>query len=123
MCIRDRLNPRQIWSFQDGGLSFLGGFLGAFLLVQIFILLTGSTSKRLLDTAVPSLVLASAISRIGNTPGGLPVSSSLPWALEVKGEYQHPDQVYLIIMLYIFCLLYTSGIVECRVKTPERRSG
>lgn len=97
-----KLDPRQIWSFQDGGLSFLGGFLGAFLLALIFIQLTGSASKRLLDAFVPSVVLANAISRIGNIPAGLPVSSTLPWALEVNGEHQHPDQAYMIIMLYIF---------------------
>ena len=72
------------------------------LLALIFIQLTGSASKRLLDAFVPSLVLANAISRIGNIPAGLPVSSALPWALEVNGEHLHPDQAYMIILLYIF---------------------
>ncbi len=100
-----RSNPDQILSFQDGGLSFLGGLLGAMLFIIIYSSMVGLSMKRLMDAATPALTLGSAVARIGFITDGLPAPSWLPWAIEYNEKAIHPDQAYMIVLLYLLFIL------------------
>ncbi len=96
-----RQNPGEIMSLQDGGLSFYGGLAGAMLCLGLWSALTRFSVKSYVDAAAPPLALGLALSRIGTPPSGQTVSSVLPWAMQVGDKYIHPDQVYMIILLFV----------------------
>ncbi len=100
-----RQNLEEIFSFQDGGLSFMGGLVGALLAAQIFSAIAGFSLKQLMDAAAPALALSGAISLIGFSSEGEIVSSGLPWAIESNSYYAHPEQAYMIILLYLLFLV------------------
>lgn len=67
-----------------------------------------------LDIAAPALILAQGISRIGCDVFGGPISSTLPWGMELNGEYLHPSQAYEFLLDY---LLF--GYLWLRLKKPS----
>ncbi len=67
-----------------------------------------------LDIAAPALILAQGISRIGCDVFGDPISSILPWGMEINGEYLHPSQAYEFLLDY---LLF--GYLCLRLKKPS----
>ncbi len=100
-----RQNLEEVFSFQDGGLSFLGGLLGALLAAKIFSTIAGFSLKQLMDAAAPALALSGAISLIGFSSKGEITFSTLPWAIESNGYYTHPEQAYMIILFYLLFLV------------------
>ena len=101
--------------FLSSGLTFLGGLIGA----SILILLVGIWKKvsfwTLTDCTSPGLVLAYGIGRVGcllvGDDYGTP--TTVPWALSFPGgsppttEYVHPTQIYdTIIMSFVFLFLW-----------------
>jgi len=100
------------------GLTIFGGILGAALGSWIYCRLRGVSFAPLIDMAVPGIILAQAVGRIGCTIngccGGEP--TSLPWGfiythLDSQASYLgvavHPTQVYQIIWnLIVFAILF-----------------
>jgi phosphatidylglycerol:prolipoprotein diacylglycerol transferase len=100
------------------GLTIFGGILGAALGSWIYCRLRGVSFAPLVDMAVPGVILAQAIGRIGCTIngccGGKP--TSVPWGFIYNqpdsqashlGVAVHPTQVYQIFWnLIVFSLLF-----------------
>ncbi|ADU31312.1 prolipoprotein diacylglyceryl transferase [Evansella cellulosilytica] len=107
-------NPMEILSIHKGGLSIHGGILGGLIVGYIFLKRHKLPLFQILDIAAPSLILAQGISRIGCDVFGGPISHSLPWGIEFKGEYLHPAQAYEFILNY---LLF--GYLWLRLKRPN----
>jgi len=101
-----------------GGLGIFGGILGAALGAWIYCRLRGVPFAPLVDLAVPGVILAQAIGRIGCTINGDSSGemTSLPWGViythpdsqaPILGTAIHPTQVYQIIWnLIVFAILF-----------------
>ena len=102
------------------GLTIFGGILGAALGSWIYCRMRGVPFAPLVDMAVPGVILAQAVGRIGCTIngccGGEP--TSLPWGFiythpasqvprDVLGAAIHPTQVYQLLWnLIVFAILF-----------------
>lgn len=106
-------NPVEILSIHEGGLSIHGGILGGLMVGYFFLKHHKIPIWDTLDMVAPALILAQGISRIGCDVFGGPISESLPWGMEVKGDYLHPAQAYEFILDY---LLF--GYLWLRLKRP-----
>jgi len=112
-------NLLQILRFWEGGLSLYGAIYGGFLVGAAYCLLRKLPVGRLADLAIPGVVLAQAIGRIGCLINGdsYGTITSLPWgvvytnskaaATTILGEpARHPFPAYEIIWdLIIFAVL------------------
>lgn len=94
-------NPIEILFVHQGGLSIHGGIIGGVFVGYLLLRRHQIPIWRTLDLVAPALILAQGISRIGCDVFGMPVSSSLPWGIEVNGEYLHPAQAYEFILNFI----------------------
>ncbi|WP_394237599.1 prolipoprotein diacylglyceryl transferase [Niallia oryzisoli] len=107
-------NPLKIFSIHEGGLSIHGGILGGLLVGYWLLKRHKLPFWKTLDIVAPALIIAQGISRIGCDVFGGPISSALPWGIEVNGEYLHPAQAYEFILDY---LLF--GYLWLRLKKPS----
>lgn len=106
-------NPIKIFAIHEGGLSIHGGILGGLLVGYFFLKQHKIPIWKTLDFVAPALILAQGISRIGCDVFGGPISLSLPWGMEINGEYLHPAQAYEFLLDY---LLF--GYLWLRLKKP-----
>ncbi|MFB6469436.1 prolipoprotein diacylglyceryl transferase [Cytobacillus sp. Hz8] len=107
-------NPMKIFFIHEGGLSIHGGILGGLLVGYLFLKHYKIPIWEVLDIVAPSLIIAQGISRIGCDVFGGPISNTLPWGMEVNGEYLHPAQAYEFLLDY---LLF--GYLWLRLKRPS----
>lgn len=107
-------NPIEILFVQNGGLSIHGGILGGLFVGYLLLKHHKLPIWQTLDVVAPSLILAQGISRIGCDVFGGPISSALPWGMEVNGQLLHPAQAYEFLMDY---LLF--GYLWLRLKKPS----
>ncbi|WP_404328133.1 prolipoprotein diacylglyceryl transferase [Mesobacillus maritimus] len=107
-------NPLKIFSIHEGGLSIHGGIIGGLIIGYWFLKKHKMPIWKTLDIAAPALIIAQGISRIGCDVFGGPISSALPWGVEVNGEYLHPAQAYEFLLDY---LLF--GYLWLRLKKPS----
>ncbi len=111
-------DPWQMLYFWEGGLSLYGAIYGGFLFGAVYCLLRKLPMGRLADLAVPGVIVAQAIGRIGCLINGdaYGTLTSLPWGVfythpnaassTVLLEARHPVPAYEIIYdLLIFALL------------------
>ncbi|WP_255822157.1 prolipoprotein diacylglyceryl transferase [Halobacillus shinanisalinarum] len=80
------VNPIQVFFIQNGGLSIHGGIIGGLLVGYLLLKRHKLPIWRTLDLVAPSLILAQGISRIGCDVFGGPISSTLPWGMEIMGN-------------------------------------
>lgn len=106
-------NPLKIVSVHEGGLSIHGGILAGLIVGYWFLKKNKLPVWKTLDIVSPALILAQGISRIGCDVFGGPISSALPWGVEVNWEYLHPAQAYEFLLDY---LLF--GYLWLRLKKP-----
>lgn len=59
-------NPLKMFAIREGGLAIYGGVIGGFLSAVIFCKINNFSVLKLVDLAIPSLVLGQAIGRWGN---------------------------------------------------------
>lgn len=94
-------NPLEIFFVHNGGLSIHGGLLGGLLTGYLLLKHYKIPIWKTLDLVAPFLILAQGIARIGCDVFGGPISSTLPWGMEVNDQYLHPAQAYEFILDYI----------------------
>lgn len=101
--------------FLSSGLTFLGGLLGAILLIYVVSIWKKVSFWTITDCTAPALVLAYGIGRIGCLLVGddYGVPTTVPWALSFPNgsppttEMVHPTQIYdTILMTFIFVTLW-----------------
>lgn len=107
-------NPIEVFFIQNGGLSIHGGIIGGLFVGYLFLKRNKLPIWETLDIVAPSLILAQGISRIGCDVFGGPISSALPWGIEISGELLHPAQAYEFLLDY---LLF--GYLWLRLKKPS----
>ncbi len=99
----------------SSGLTFMGGFIGAIILLYILGLWKKVNLWTLTDSAAPGLVLAYGIGRIGcllvgddyGTPTNLPWGLAFPNGSPPTIEPVHPTQIYdTITMVFVFLFLW-----------------
>ncbi len=99
--------------YLSSGYTFLGGLLGAILLVFILSKIRRISFWTLADVSAPGLVLAYGIGRIGcflvgddyGTPTDLPWGISFPKGSPPTLQHVHPTQLYdtvLMVILFVF---------------------
>lgn len=92
-------NPIHLFRLQDGGMSFWGGLIPAFIVVSIWAARKQVIVERYLDAAAPALVFGLALGNVGLAPQGKPMPALLPWGIAVGDTYHHPDGAYAVILL------------------------
>lgn len=101
--------------FLSSGLTFLGGLLGAILLIYVVSIWKKVSFWTITDCTAPALVLAYGIGRIGCLLVGddYGVPTTVPWAISFPNgsppttEMVHPTQIYdTILMTFIFVTLW-----------------
>ncbi len=105
-------NPMRYFA---SGLTMLGGFIGAMVLITAVLWVTKQNFLHVCDVVSPLFIVSSAIGRLGCLLVGddYGVRSSLPWAMSFpQGSPPttlrvHPTQIYEIIMLLaVFAYLW-----------------
>jgi len=83
----------QVW---DGGLTFIGGLIGAAVGGAVYLRRTGEPILRMLDVVAPGFGVGLAIGRIGCYLTGLHPGkpTSLPWGIDYLGAIRHPIPLY-----------------------------
>ncbi len=109
-------NPMKVFAISEGGLSIHGGILGGVLVGLWLLRRRGIPIWQTLDIVAPAIILAQGISRIGCDVFGGPISRSLPWGVEVNGEYLHPAQAYEFLLDYLMF-----GYLWLRLRKPAYR--
>ncbi|MCT8137724.1 prolipoprotein diacylglyceryl transferase [Anaerobacillus sp. CMMVII] len=94
-------NPIEIILIHNGGLSIHGGLLGGLLVGILYLKKKEIPIWRTLDIAVPFIILAQGISRIGCDVFGVPTMSDPLWAIRVDGVLLHPAQAYEFTLNYL----------------------
>ena len=97
--------PLHVFFVREGGLSWHGGLMGAFIALLIFSKLKKVSLGKVCDYAAVHSVIALAVGRIGCFLNGCCYGKecSVPWAVEFKGAnlpgLRHPTQLYESFML------------------------
>ncbi len=83
----------QVW---DGGLTFVGGLIGATIGGAVYLRRAGVPLFRTLDVVAPGFGVGLAIGRIGCYLTGLHPGkpTSLPWGIDYLGAIRHPIPLY-----------------------------
>lgn len=86
----------QMFFFWEGGLSLYGAICGGFLFGVVYCVVRKIPVGQLADLAVPGVILAQAIGRIGCLINGdaYGTSTSLPWGV----IYTHPNAAFTTIL-------------------------
>ncbi|WP_297281453.1 prolipoprotein diacylglyceryl transferase [uncultured Anaerococcus sp.] len=111
-------NPSQIINIRAGGLAIHGGIIFGSLATYIFAKKRQLPFLDLIDSLVPSLVLAQGIGRWGNfmnqeAHGG---PTDLPWGIVIDGVKVHPTFLYESIGDIIIFLI----LINWRKKNPDK---
>ncbi len=105
-------NPLKILAVWEGGLIFLGGFLGAIVALYIYCKKKKMDFFRMMDICVVPLPLALALGRIANFINSEFVGrlASVPWAVKFPSHagFRHPVQLYNSIALFMIFLFLLS---------------
>lgn len=102
------VNPLEAFSVWQGGLSAIGGMLGAFLFAFLYGVVYKLPTWDYADAFVPSLCLGISITRIGCFLNwdDYGIASTLPWAVNAGDFARHPTQIYLalngLILFFVF---------------------
>ena len=91
-----------IFKIWEGGLSFIGGFIGALIAVFAYVKLKKLDFWRYADLFTPAIVLGHAIGRIGcilGDGGHIGKLTSMPFGALVNGEARHLTALYEFIFL------------------------
>lgn len=88
-----------IFKIWQGGLSFIGGLIGALISVFIYIKRNKLNFWKTADIFAPALAIGHAIGRIGCYITGLHIGkiTTVPWAVMVNNEIRHQTALYSII--------------------------
>ncbi|MBN1156890.1 prolipoprotein diacylglyceryl transferase [Candidatus Woesearchaeota archaeon] len=112
-------NPLEFFAVWHGGMSFFGGFVGAFIAAFIYVKKNKINWKILADTIMIPLVFSLFLGRIANFINGELVGtpSTLPWCVvfpEYSSLCRHPYQLYAALshLLLFFGLLYLSKKIK-----------
>ncbi len=106
------VNPAR---YLSSGLTFLGGFLGALILIGVVVWIKKVKFWLAADAMAPSFVVGYAIARIGcflvgddyGTPSNLPWAMAFPIGSPPTNERVHPTQIYeILVMLGIFIYIW-----------------
>jgi phosphatidylglycerol:prolipoprotein diacylglycerol transferase len=108
-----------------GGLTFYGGFIGAFVIVWLIARRNKISMWIIGDLTAPAAALAYSIGRIGcllvgddyGVPSNLPWAIAFPNGLPPTTETVHPTQLYEIIIMFI-AFLYI-----WKIRTKVRPAG
>lgn len=101
------MNPIQLLSVHQGGLSIHGGIAGGLFAGWLAVRKYRFSVWMLADLFAPPLLLAQAIGRIGCDVFGKAVTSSIPWAIQFQGSLVHPAQMYeFLLNLSLFWWLW-----------------
>lgn len=104
------------------GYTFLGGLLGAILLIYLLSVIKKKSFWLLADCSAPGLILAYGIGRIGcllvgddyGVPTDLPWGMSFPQGAPPTLETVHPTQIYdTVLMVILFAFLW-----KIRTRSP-----
>lgn len=93
---RTLANPLIAFRVWDGGLTFVGGLIGATIGGAVYLRRAGIPMLRTLDVVAPGFGVGLAIGRIGCYLTGLHPGrpTSLPWGIEYLGAVRHPIPLY-----------------------------
>ena len=98
-------HPLEIVAVWQGGLIFLGGFIGSIIAVLVYCKKKKIRFFQLADMVVVPLPLALALGRIGNFINGELVGrvTNVPWAVKFPDYegFRHPVQLYNSIDLFL----------------------
>src|SRR3989337_2621189 len=101
--------------YLSSGLTFLGGFLGAIVLILAVVWAKRVSFWLASDAMAPALVIGYAIAKIGcflvgddyGIPSHLPWAMSFPQGAPPTNERVHPAQIYeMLAMLVVFVFLW-----------------
>ncbi len=98
-----------IFKIWEGGLSFIGGLVGALIASYVYIKIKKLNFWKTVDIFAPALALGHAIGRIGCYITGLHIGklTTVPWAVMVNNELRHQTALYDIIAeLFNFLILW-----------------
>ncbi|GAB4243606.1 MAG: hypothetical protein Kow00129_02840 [Thermoleophilia bacterium] len=116
--LADPLLAFRVW---EGGLTFVGGLLGAFAGGLVYLRRRKLSVRRVADVLAPGFGIGLAVGRLGCFVTGLHPGkpTDLPWGIEFLGAVRHPIPLYesalgLVIAACAFLLLrrgLASGLV------------
>lgn len=91
--LEDPFLALRVW---EGGLTFVGGLLGAVLAALWYLRRSGLPLRRVADLVVPGFGVGLAIGRLGCFLTGLHPGepTSLPWGIDYLGAVRHPIPLY-----------------------------
>jgi phosphatidylglycerol:prolipoprotein diacylglycerol transferase len=98
-------NPSEIIKISEGGLSIHGGIFSAVVAGYIYSIRSKISFLKLADVTVMALPLAQGIGRVGCDVFGKPMTTIMPWGINVSGQVLHPAQVYEFILDYILFIV------------------
>ena len=101
------------YRYLSSGYTFLGGLVGAILMIYLVSLYKKISIWHLTDISAPALILAYGIGRIGcflvgddyGVPSGLPWAVSFPDGAPPTIQNVHPTQLYDTIFMTIFFII------------------
>ncbi len=94
-------HPDQIIRFQDGGISFWGGFLVSLVVAIIWACWRKYSVKPYLDVFAPALTLGLSIGGIGYPWPDKIMAFPYPWGIVKEGCFFHPLGAYAIVLLML----------------------
>jgi phosphatidylglycerol:prolipoprotein diacylglycerol transferase len=102
-------NPIEILAFWRGGLSFIGGFVGALAASYLYLKKHKLQFWKYADVAAPAIALGHVFGRIGcilGDGGHIGKITTMPWGVIVEGQLRHMTALYdMIAELIIFGIL------------------
>lgn len=114
-----RENPVFLFRLQDGGMSFWGGVIPAFVVILIWAARKGLVAGRYLDSAAPAVIFGWAVGNIGAYLHGKAMHVNYTWGILFDEVSYHPDGAYAILLAMILffliwnrrrCNLYEGGL-------------
>jgi phosphatidylglycerol---prolipoprotein diacylglyceryl transferase len=90
-----RDNPSEVFAIWNGGLEFLGGFIGALAIMIIYFRRKKLPVLKFLDALAPALMLGLAFGRVGCFMNGccFGAPTELPWAVRFPAVNYHPGPI------------------------------
>jgi phosphatidylglycerol---prolipoprotein diacylglyceryl transferase len=88
-------NPFEIFAIWNGGLEFLGGFIGALAVMIVYFKRKKLPTLKFLDILAPALMLGLSFGRIGCFMNGccFGAPTDLPWAVRFPSVNYHPKPI------------------------------
>ncbi len=114
-------NPLSVFSLQDGGMSFHGGFLGVWLSMLLFNRKYNKTFFTTMDFVVPLVPLGLGFGRLGNFINselwGKVTTSPFGFYIQEQGIARYPSQLYEAFLegLVLFVVLW---VASNKVRAP-----